>query len=137
MPNNYRKPVTRSLRQRMTDAETRLWYLLRGRHLADAKFRRQFPIGPYVADFFCHEYGLIVEVDGGQHLESRRDAERTSYLEQRGYTVLRFWNDEVLKNQDAVQAKILEVLLSRAPSPAAARRPLPEGEANNNNGSRT
>jgi very-short-patch-repair endonuclease len=132
MPNNYRRPLTRSLRQRMTDAETRLWYLLRSRRLADAKFRRQFPIGPYVADFFCHESGLIIEVDGGQHADNQRDAERTRYLERRGYAVLRFWNDEVLKSQDAVQAKILEVLLSRAPSPAATRRPLPEGEANNN-----
>jgi len=134
MPDNHRKPRTRHLRHNMTDAEARLWFLLRGRRLADAKFRRQVPIGPYVVDFFCHEHGLIVEADGGQHLESRHDAKRTQYLEQQGCAVLRFWNDEILNNQDAVLTKILEALSGRAPSPAATRRPLPEGEANNNEG---
>ena len=137
MPDNNQKPLTRSLRRRMTDAEAKLWFLLRDRRLMGTKFRRQFPIDSYVADFFCHEYGVIVEVDGGQHLESRKDAERTQALEQHGYVVLRFWNDEVLKNQDGVLEKIREVLLTRAPSPAASRRPLPEGEANKDNGSRT
>ena len=135
MPDNKRKPLTRNLRQRMTDAETRLWFLLRDRRLMGTKFRRQFPIDSYIVDFFCHEYGVIVEVDGGQHLESREDEHRTHTLEQQGYVVVRFWN-EVLKNQDGVLEKIREVLLGRAPSPAASRRPLPEGEASKNNGSR-
>lgn len=137
MPDNKRKPLTRNLRQRMTDAETRLWFLLRDRRLMGTKFRRQFPIDSYVVDFFCHEHGVIVEVDGGQHLESLKDEQRTRALEQHGYIVVRFWNDEVLKNQDGVLEKIREVLLGRAPSPAASRRPLPEGEANKNTGSRT
>jgi very-short-patch-repair endonuclease len=134
MPDNRRKPLTRNLRQRMTDAETRLWFLLRDRRLMGVKFRRQFPIDPYVVDFYCHELGLIVEVDGGQHLENLKDEQRTRALEQHGYAVLRFWNDEVLKHQDGVLEKIRETLLGRAPSPAASRRPLPEGEANNNTG---
>ncbi|MDR3416109.1 MAG: DUF559 domain-containing protein [Nevskia sp.] len=137
MPDNYRKPLTRILRQRMTDAEARMWFLLRGRRLMGAKFRRQYPIGSYTVDFFCHEYGLVIEIDGGQHLENHKDGIRTRFLEEQGYMVLRFWNDEVLKNQDGVLDRIREVLLTRAPSPAASRRPLPEGEANKNEGSGT
>jgi len=136
MPDNKRKPLTRNLRQRMTDAEAKMWFLLRDRRLMSTKFRRQFPIDSYVVDFFCHEFGVIVEVDGSQHLENLKDDERTRILERHGYVVLRFWNDEVLTNQAAVLEKIREVLLGRAPSPAASRRPLPEGEASKNNGSR-
>ena len=91
----------------MTDAEHRLWYYLRGRRLAGWKFRRQVPLGDYVADFLCEDARLIVEVDGGQHSELRaEDAERTRWLESQGYRVVRFWNNEVLGNT----AGVLEAL---------------------------
>jgi very-short-patch-repair endonuclease len=87
----------------MTDAEHRLWYYLRGRRLAGWKFRRQVPLGNYVVDFLCEEARLIVEVDGGQHSEMQAaDAERTRWLEARGYRVVRFWNNEVLGNTEGV-----------------------------------
>jgi len=91
----------------MTDAERKLWARLRSRAIAGAKFRRQLPIGPFVADFACVERRLVVEVDGGQHAQAQRnDARRTRALADHGYTVLRFWNSEVLQNLDGVLATI-------------------------------
>jgi len=87
----------RTLRNNATDAERRLWQHLRGRRPAGFKFRRQYPIAGHVADFACIEAKLVVELDGGQHVErSVEDAERTRRLECNGYRVLRFWNDDVL-----------------------------------------
>lgn len=86
----------------MTEAEEKLWHELRGRRLDRIKFRRQVPIGPYVADFACLEASLIVEIDGSQHAESLRDQVRDVELKARGFRVLRFWNDEVLRELDAV-----------------------------------
>ncbi len=87
----------------MTDAETRLWYYLRARCLNGWKFRRQVPLGDYVADFLCEEARIIVEIDGGQHAEREEaDRERTRWLERQGYRVVRFWNNEVLENMDGV-----------------------------------
>ena len=80
----------------MTDAERRLWFHLRRRASGGWKFRRQCPVGPYVVDFVCLEAGLVVEVDGSQHLRSDADLWRTRFLSSRGLRVLRFWNDEVL-----------------------------------------
>jgi very-short-patch-repair endonuclease len=94
-----------TLRQSATDAEKTLWTHLRNRHLAGLKFRRQHPIGPYIADFACPEAKLVVELDGGRHTEAT-DARRTAYLEAQGNTVVRFWNNEVLQNTEGV----LEVL---------------------------
>jgi very-short-patch-repair endonuclease len=108
--------VARQLRESMTDAERRLWSRLRGRELGGAKFRRQVPIGRYVADFACVDSRLIVELDGGQH-EAGRDAARTADLQRLGWRVLRFWNDAVLRETDAVLTEI-----------AAALNPLPPGE---------
>ena len=85
-----------------TEAEDRLWHELRGRRLDNIKFRRQVPMGRYVADFVCAEARLIVEIDGSQHAESRHDQERDGELKARGFRVLRFWNDDVLKELDAV-----------------------------------
>ncbi len=97
----------RALRRQMTDAERKLWTRLRNRGAAGAKFRRQVPIGPFFADFACVERRLVVEVDGGQHaLAQQNDARRTKALADHGYTVLRFWNSEVLQNLDGVLAKI-------------------------------
>ena len=101
----------RELRVNQTDAETRLWLLLRGRRLADAKFRRQTPIGPYIVDFLCFEARLIVELDGGQHaVNLAADDERTAWLEGQGFRVLRFWNNDVLDNTEGVVERILMAL---------------------------
>ena len=87
----------RELRRNQTDAELRLWGYLRARRLLGAKFRRQVPIGRYIVDFLCKELGLIVEADGGQHTEQEiYDARRTAWLEAQGYTVIRFWNVDIM-----------------------------------------
>jgi len=84
----------RTLRKNSTNAELRLWQRLRARALRGYKFVRQEPIGPYVVDFVCREERLIIELDGGQHAESMRDLMRDRWLTERGYRVLRFWNNE-------------------------------------------
>ena len=86
----------------MTDAENRLWQRLRGRQIAGFKFRRQHPFLDFVLDFVCLEMRLIVEVDGGQHQDSKRDGVRDQRLHESGFTVLRFWNNQVLQEIDAV-----------------------------------
>ena len=102
---------SRALRRNPTDAEIRLWHHLRDRRLAGFKFRRQLPIGPYFADFGCAQRRLIIELDGGQHAEQAApDARRSAYLNEQGYTVIRFWNDQVLKETDAVLEEILRCL---------------------------
>jgi very-short-patch-repair endonuclease len=94
-----------ALRAAQTKVESRLWQRLRNRQLEGAKFRRQHPISSYIADFFCFDARLVVELDGGQHGEERErqaDDRRTEYLENHGYRVLRFWNEEVLDNIDGL-----------------------------------
>jgi very-short-patch-repair endonuclease len=89
----------------MTEAEKKLWSLLRGSQLGGFSFRRQHPIGPYVADFYCAAANLIVELDGGHHGQQRqkvKDRVRTGWLQKKSLFVLRFWNDDVLKNPDGV-----------------------------------
>jgi very-short-patch-repair endonuclease len=106
-------PVARRLRRDRTEAETRLWRYLHNRQLEGAKFRFQAPVGPYVADFLCAEAKLIVELDGGQHGEQiEQDAARTKALEAAGYTVLRFWNNDVLANTEGVLEMIRLALLN-------------------------
>ncbi len=100
----------RRLRASPTDAERKLWSIVRNRQLDGHRFVRQMPIGPYIADFVCRESALIIEVDGGQHSESLTDEKRTHYLNQQGYGVLRFWNHEVLGNPDGVFTTIAAVL---------------------------
>ncbi len=105
----------RELRRHGTTAEAILWECLRDRQLAGAKFRRQHVIGPYIADFYCHEARLVIEVDGGIHLEQQaEDHERQANLEAQGYRVMRFTNERVLTDTDTVLAEIAEAL----PSPA-------------------
>lgn len=102
----------RELRKAMTDAERRLWGRLRNEQLG-ARFRRQAPIGPYIADFVCFAQRLVIECDGGQHAEpvqAAHDGERTAFLEDAGFRVLRFWNNEVLGNLDGVVERITQVL---------------------------
>jgi very-short-patch-repair endonuclease len=108
------------LRTNSTDAERHLWQFLRNRQLGGYKFRRQHPLPPYTVDFVCLERRLIVELDGGQHAEAiAYDAARTDYLEQSGYLVLRFWNDEALSNTQEVLTRMLQKLEER-----------PHGESN-------
>jgi type I restriction enzyme M protein len=95
----------RELRKNQTDAESLLWQLIRDRQIADCKFRRQHPVAPYILDFYCHEKKLAIELDGGQHnTESAigQDHKRTEFLASQGITVLRFWNNDVLQNTEAV-----------------------------------
>lgn len=107
----------------MTDAERRLWTALRDRQLDRVKFRRQHPLGPYVLDFFSEELKLVVELDGGQHADSKVDAARTAWLTSRGCKVLRFWNNDVLRNLPGV----LDTIRSAFPT-APHPGPLPKGE---------
>jgi len=103
----------RALRNDATDAERRLWQHLRGRRLNGCKFRRQYPIAGFIADFACVEAKLVVELDGGQHLEQvAEDAERTRRMECNGYRVIRFWNDDVLVRTAEVLDEILRCLVS-------------------------
>ncbi|MGX5843864.1 endonuclease domain-containing protein [Mesorhizobium sp. ArgA1] len=97
-----KRSFARSLRRDMTEAESRLWQELRDRRLDRIKFRRQMPVGKYIADFACPEARLIVEIDGSQHADSDSDLARGSELKARGFRVLRFWNDDVLKDLNAV-----------------------------------
>jgi very-short-patch-repair endonuclease len=111
------KPVkterARSLRQSATDTERKLWYRLRSRQILGAKFVRQESIGPYIVDFICREQRLIVEVDGSQHAESKRDAVRDQWLAEHRYRVLRFWNNDVLNNIDGVLEVIATALSAK------------------------
>jgi phosphoribosylformylglycinamidine synthase len=103
--------AARTLRQRSTPAEDKLWEALRGRRLADLKFRRQHPFGPFVLDTFCVEHQLVVEVDGGIHDtpgQADYDAARTEYLAGRKLHILRFANDEVEHDLPGVLKRILD-----------------------------
>jgi very-short-patch-repair endonuclease len=101
----------RELRKRQTLAEQRLWRNLRDRRLNGWKFRRQKPIAGYIVDFVCIEATLIVEADGGQHQEQAAyDDKRTRRLQEEGYTVLRFWNNDILRDTSSVLEKILQCL---------------------------
>ena len=94
----------RQLRKSLTDAERVLWNILRNRQVLGYRFRRQAPIGPYIVDFVCFENRLVIEVDGGQHVEQADyDADRTGWLEGAGYRVMRFWNNQVLEEREAVR----------------------------------
>jgi very-short-patch-repair endonuclease len=103
-------PVARKLRRASTEAENRLWHYPRGRRLEGAKFIRQFPVGPYIADFACRGAHLVIELDGGQHSPAA-DAERTANIEGFGYCVIRFWNNDVLENTEGVLEAIRQELL--------------------------
>jgi len=117
-------PRARQLRKNQTDAEQALWLHLRRRQLGAFRFRRQQPIGPYIVDFFCPKAKLVVEIDGGQHVERvEHDAERTQWLESRGYRVVRYWNNEVLRNIEGVLTDLQSYLLGHTPLPD----PPPQG----------
>ncbi len=103
--------LARHLRREMTLAERRLWQVLRHRQMGGYRFRRQHPIGPYITDFACLALCLVIEVDGGQHLDAASDQSRTRYLACKGWRVLRFWNHEVLTDLDGVYAAIVQNLV--------------------------
>jgi very-short-patch-repair endonuclease len=120
---------SRNLRRNATIAEQRLWNRVRSRTLCGVKFVRQEPIGPYIVDLICRERRLIIEIDGGQHAASKRDAIRDQWLRDRHYRVLRFWNNDVMQNIDGVLEMIGDALQAEGPPhPALASgedRPLP------------
>lgn len=119
----------RGLRHNPTEQEKKLWSALRNRQVVDAKFRKQTWLGGYLVDFFCAEAQLVVEVDGDTHAHQRKyDEQRTLGLESEGFRVIRFCNDDVMRNLEGVVASIREAL---GPSPshsASPSGPLPRGE---------
>lgn len=114
----------RELRNAATDTERYLWRYLKGQQLNGYKFRRQVPIENYILDFACLAMKVVVELDGGQHqAQSRYDERRGNFLRERGFTVLRFWDNDVLKNTSAVLDVILRALnAANAPSHTLPRK---------------
>jgi len=107
----------KSMRRQPTNAEAVMWAALRGARLQGFKFKRQQPIGPYIVDFVCFEYGLIIEIDGGHHAEDvSADQHRSNWLQSQGFSVLRFWNNEVIERRDDVLESIIRAL-REYPSP--------------------
>jgi very-short-patch-repair endonuclease len=107
----------KALRRNLTEAEQRLWYHLRAHRFMGYKFKRQKPIGRYIVDFACLEHRLIIELDGGQHSEQvAYDQQRDAWLRNQGYTVLRFWNNDVMQQLESVLEQI-RCALSPTPLP--------------------
>ena len=109
------------MRSRPTDAEHRLWQILRAKRLAGWKFRRQQVIGPYIVDFYCAAARLVVEADGSQHADNPHDAQRDAWLRAQGLVILRFWNADIFTNEEGVLAAILAALETPLPNPSPAR----------------
>ena len=110
------------MRSEPTDAEHRLWQLLRAQRFAGYKFRRQVPLDFYIADFVCFAERLIVELDGGQHANQIGDERRDAYLRKQGFRVIRIWNNDLFKNEDGVAELILSALRAPPlPNPSPAR----------------
>jgi len=117
--------LSKNLRKNQTKAEIKIWRHLKNRALSGFKFRRQCPIGPYIVDFVCFEKMLVIEIDGGQHADQlKKDVRRTKYLSERGFSVMRFWNNAVLADTDSVLSVILATLINSPSSPTL----LPKGE---------
>jgi very-short-patch-repair endonuclease len=112
----------RTLRKHPTDAEQRLWYALRLLKPLGLHFRRQAPLGTYYPDFVCHRSKIVIELDGSQHVDDavvEYDAQRTSFLNSRGYRVLRFWNSDVLENRE----RVIEIIVAAAKPPTRPAAP--------------
>lgn len=107
MKNKRLSSLAKALRKNQTEAEMLVWGFLKAKQVGGLKFKRQAPIGNYIADFVCFDVRLIIEIDGGQH-SSDVDFERTRWLQSQGFKVLRFWNNDVLGNTDAVMTMIWE-----------------------------
>ncbi len=119
MREGQKRDSARVLRRNSTNVERLMWRLVRDRRLVGVKFRRQVPIGPYVADFASIQHRLAIEVDGGQH-GSPSDQRRDSFLAARGWRVMRFWNNEVLQNRGGVLECLLHVTQEPSPQPSPA-----------------
>jgi very-short-patch-repair endonuclease len=120
--------MARRLRRNQTDAERILWFRLRDRRLGGWKFRRQMLLNGFVVDFCCPDAKVVIEIDGGQHVARReQDARRTANLEASGYLLLRFWNNEVMRNVEGVLQSILSTLNQHTSEPPHPT-PLPCGE---------
>jgi very-short-patch-repair endonuclease len=114
------------MRAHPTEAEKRLWFLLRDRRLVAFKFRRQQVIEPYIVDFVCFGERLIVEADGSRHADSESDAWRDAYLRAQGFRVIRFWNNDILAGRESVAAAIYSALsVPHPPKPSAWAPPSP------------
>lgn len=107
------------MRKEPTEAERKLWHLLRDRRFSGFKFRRQVEIGRYIVDLVCLERRLIVEADGSQHAESAYDAERDAWIATQGFRIRRFWNADILQRPDEIADKLWADLNSEL-----AKRPL-------------
>jgi very-short-patch-repair endonuclease len=115
----------RALRRNQTEVENMLWFKLRELQFDGIKFRRQHPLGNYIVDFVCIQHKLIIEVDGGQHNESKAlayDEERSAWLEKQGYRVLRFWDNDVSQNIDCVISQVFAMLANVHPHPSPQRK---------------
>ena len=119
MPNSsiqqFRRRTAKRLRTNATGAEQQLWKMLRTLPLSGSHFRRQVPIGPYIADFACMASRLVIEIDGSQHVRpdhAAHDRLRTEWLEREGYRVLRFWNSDVFLEWEAIAERIWQTLQS-------------------------
>ena len=115
------RALSKRLRGQQTEAERRLWSILRANRLAGWKWKRQEQIGDYIVDFVCFRVRLIIEADGSQHAESDADLKRDVYLAGQGFRVLRFWNNDILANPDGVSAAVLAALETPLPNPSPAR----------------
>ncbi|OGR89528.1 MAG: hypothetical protein A2992_03760 [Elusimicrobia bacterium RIFCSPLOWO2_01_FULL_59_12] len=125
-----RREFSRILRKEQTDAEKTTWKLLRSRQFAGFKFRRQRVIGRFIADFCCLNPKLIIELDGSHHLDRKDyDAVRTVYLGEMGFRVIRFWDNQVLNESEAVTAAILDALTPALSHPTDGRGSLRNGES--------
>jgi very-short-patch-repair endonuclease len=127
---DQRVPRARKLRRDVTDAERKLWRELHVLAMGDSHFRRQATIGPYFADFACHAKRLVIELDGGQHgdgLHAASDAKRDAYMQNSGYRVLRFWNNDVMQNIDGVMQVIAEAISALVPPTPDPSPPLRGG----------
>lgn len=109
------RPAAQRLRRDSTDAEMVFWLQVRDRRLMGLKFKRQCPIDGYIVDFICPERGIVVEIDGGQHNESKKDKIRDEYLASKNLMIIRFWNNDVLSNINGVITKLSETLGSLSP----------------------
>jgi very-short-patch-repair endonuclease len=109
------------MRRNPTEAEAKLWSMLRAGRLGGLKFKRQEQLGDYIVDFVCFGARLIVEADGSQHAGSAGDAPRDAWLSTQGFRVLRFWNNDILANPDAVARAILDAVQPPLPNPSPAR----------------
>jgi very-short-patch-repair endonuclease len=119
MREGQKQDLARVLRRNATQAEGIMWRLLRDRRFGGVKFRRQVPIGPFIADFASIEHRLVVELDGGQHADSATDVRRDRFLKSEGWRVLRVWNNEVMRNREGVLEAIHSAL---ALTPALSRK---------------